>query len=62
MTIILRYRDWDFNEWTEVSCTGPSAFEAFSVIGSWAFRNDFEVERWDEDAEEWINLAEEGAL
>lgn len=53
----LRFRQLDWEDWTEVSFEGPEAESAAQVLGGWLLAQEFEAEVWDED--EWIPLGEE---
>lgn len=55
--IQLRYREWDWVEWTEATLEGPDESVGLSVLGSWALVNDCEIEVLDESGE-WNPLGE----
>ena len=56
--IMLRYRTWDFEEWTWISLEGPAEEDAVSVFGGWAMSQGMDIER-KEDPDDWIPLGEE---
>ena len=56
--INMRYRPWDFEDWTWISLEGPTEQAAFLILGAWSLGTDGEMERQDEDGD-WISVGGE---
>jgi len=55
--IHLRYRQYDWDDWTDVVLEGEDEELGFHILGAWILETGKLAEIWDED--EWVNLVEE---
>lgn len=53
----LRYRPWDFDDWTWISLEGPAEDDTFSLLAGRTSRDFGELEELLE--EEWVEVGEE---
>jgi hypothetical protein len=55
--IQLRFRQFDWDDWTQVTLDGEDEELGFHILGAWILDTGKLAEVWDED--EWVNLVEE---
>ena len=57
--IQLRYRRFEFDDWTDVTLDGDDEELGFHIFGTWIVERGHWAEVLDEDGE-WVPLVEEG--